>query len=364
MKEWTGTLEQTTAYPLAHWYDPEQVLLFDIETTGFSPQNTTLYLIGCCYFSENVWHYRMLFNDDGRSEYQILTGFFQLLRQYSVLLHFNGDGFDLPYLKEKCRQYQSFQLPLKEAALLTEIKSVDLYKLIRCYKQGLSIPNLKLTTIQTAMKIPRKDTYTGGELIRVYQDYLKHPDANMETLLFQHNYEDILAMIPLLQILNFSGLQEQAWNITALSRTGEQIRIVLNLHYPLPLPYHTVNSYFEFHGCEDRGEVRIPVFQGEMRYYLPDWKDYYYLPLEDTVIHKSVAAYVDAPYKEKAGRQNCFIKKEGSFLPCPEALSSSLRSYRREYKDTTEFVELSEIDSDNPSFWLEYLKHTFRSMQL
>lgn len=359
MKEWNGELNQTELYQLDHWYPPEKVLLFDIETTGFSPENTLLYMIGVCFFQENRWHYRMLFNNDGCSEHQLLYTFLELLQHDSVLIHFNGDGFDLPYLIEKCRQYQTLGLPLPGTERLTSLESVDLYKCIRTYKHGLGLSNLKLTTIEAAMQLPRTDTHSGGELISVYRDFLKEPEPFREKLLFQHNYEDILAIIPLLQLLHFRGIQEHAWKLAKTTITENQIQLILQLHYPLPLRYITSSYYCDFNGYEDQAVITIPVLKEEMKYFLSDWKEYYYLPLEDTIIHKSVASYVDSAYKEKAKKRNCFLKKEDFFFPCPcmEPMAG-IRLYQRTYKDSLSFAALSELPSDASDFWLNYLKYS------
>lgn len=358
MKEWSGKLNQTEFYQLDHWYPPEEVLLFDIETTGFSPENTLLYMIGICFFQEDHWHYRMLFNDDGRSEYQLLDTFLELLQNYSTLIHFNGDGFDLPYLIEKCGQYRNLNLPLSGTEQLTKRNSVDLYKCIRTYKKGLGLSNLKLTTIEAAMQLSRNDTYSGGELISVYRDFLKEQDPFREQLLFQHNYEDILAMIPLLQFLHFQGVREHAWDLLNITRTEGQIQLVLHLHYSLPLRYIISNSYCDFNGYENQAVITIPVRKEEMKYFLPDWKEYYYLPLEDTVIHKSIASYVDTAYKEKTKKENCFLKKEDFFFPYPCTSSmTEIRLYQRSYKDKLSFAALSELPSDTSDFWLNYLTY-------
>ena len=37
--------------------------------------------------------------------------------------------------------------------------------------------------------------------------------------------------------------------------------------------------------------------------------------MEDTAIHKSVASYVDKAHRERAKKENCYIKKTGKFIP-------------------------------------------------
>ena len=55
-----------------------------------------------------------------------------------------------------------------------------------------------------------------------------------------------------------------------------------------------------------RGSAKLP---------LPNVSDYYYLPEEDRVIHKDVAQFLDRSRRVKATAKNCFVRKEGRFLP-------------------------------------------------
>ena len=79
----------------------ESFLFFDIETTGFSRDNTILYLIGCGYFAEEGFQFIQWFNDDGTSEEEILLAFQNILSKKDwQLVTFNGNSFDIPYLNE------------------------------------------------------------------------------------------------------------------------------------------------------------------------------------------------------------------------------------------------------------------------
>ena len=61
--------------------------------------------------------------------------------------------------------------------------------------------------------------------------------------------------------------------------------------------------------------LRLPLTEGEMKYFFPDYKNYYYLPAEDQAVHKSVAVYTDPAFRQKAVRQNCYSRVSGLFLP-------------------------------------------------
>lgn len=362
MKTYTGILNQTDCYNLSYWYKPETVLLFDIETTGFSAKTTTLYLIGMCYYADNTWHYRMLFNDDGRSELTLLTEFLKLAASYQVLLHFNGDGFDLPYLKEKYMQYQaltangSFSTAISE---LERLESVDLYKLLKPYRSGLPTSDLKLQTLEKALGIKRTDTFSGGELIKIYHSYLKDRNKQAEQCLLQHNYDDILAMIPMLQLLTFRFMANHDFTI-AVEASDCCIRLMLTFPFPLPLMYEAESAFGNIRIKGSHGCVEIPLLHDALRYYLKDWKDYYYLPMEELVIHKSVAAYVDSEFRQKATKENGYLKHTSDFFPCPKELQTYVsKLYKKDSRDSISYAEWNPELSHTVDFWMNYLYSTF-----
>ena len=56
MKTVETILESSKTNHLAPFFPhPEEVLFFDIETTGFSPKNAVVYLIGCAFFTKSGW---------------------------------------------------------------------------------------------------------------------------------------------------------------------------------------------------------------------------------------------------------------------------------------------------------------------
>ena len=42
----------------------EDIVFFDIETTGFSPRSTALYLIGIVYYKNNTWNITQWFSEN------------------------------------------------------------------------------------------------------------------------------------------------------------------------------------------------------------------------------------------------------------------------------------------------------------
>ena len=59
----------------------EDSIFFDIETTGFSPAHTSLYLIGCARRSGSIICIDQFFAEHSKEEVLILTAFLELLKQ-------------------------------------------------------------------------------------------------------------------------------------------------------------------------------------------------------------------------------------------------------------------------------------------
>ena len=119
-------------YDLHRWGNPEKLLFFDIETTGLSPYASSLYLIGCLYLEKNNWRLVQWLAESLQDELEMLHAFDSVLQNFDTLVHFNGDTFDLPYLKTTAEQYgyrHSFDSPA----------SFDILKQLRKKKRPWSI---------------------------------------------------------------------------------------------------------------------------------------------------------------------------------------------------------------------------------
>ena len=84
---------------------PSDVLFLDIETTGLTAKNSNLFLIGCIYYKDDEWHTVQWLAENYEEELQVLTSFFEFLKEYRFLIHYNGNQFDIPYLQQKCEQF-------------------------------------------------------------------------------------------------------------------------------------------------------------------------------------------------------------------------------------------------------------------
>ena len=186
----------TIGYPLDRIAPTDKILFVDIETTGFTAKNSVLYLIGVAFYQAGHWRIRQWFADRPEDEPALLHEFFSFAEQYTHLIHFNGNNFDIPYLQQKCIRYA---LPYS----FDDFEGIDLYKRISPYKFFIKLPNCKQKTIEQYLGYEREDAYTGSELVGVYQEYVTNPTELAKDSLLLHNQEDLLGMLRILPILAY-----------------------------------------------------------------------------------------------------------------------------------------------------------------
>ena len=358
---------------------PEDVLFFDIETTGLSARSAGLYLIGVLTYTDKSWTLLQFFCEDVADEPAVLQAFFELLRTKKTLISYNGDGFDIPFLRHMVEQYG---LPYSFDA----VESFDLFKKFRPLKRLLGLPDLKLKSCERFLGIDREDRFTGGELIEVYFEWQKtKAPALLDTLLL-HNAEDIANLPNLLPLLRYRALPHSDFQLRAHERLQDGATPLVHLsftllppmspsahapaendarevmdarrqHWPehaLPKPMDLRGDFWALHAEGSTVELYVQLFEGERKLFFADFEHYYYLPAEDQVIHQSLAEFVDRSARKKACARNCYQRVSGCFLPeCSEVYTPALQA---EYRDKLRYAQYSDALFDDAAKAVAYLK--------
>lgn len=285
-------------YPFLKQYHNHSVLFFDIETTGLSAKASFLYLIGAVFYQDNEWHFIQWFNDDGDSERMILEEFLAFSSNFQTLIHYNGTGFDLPYMIQRCTHYHM-------NCALSNMNQIDLYKTAKTYRKIIGLQRLKQKDVEQFFGIERKEFQSGSDLIKTYYLYLKLQDKQREQQLLVHNEDDLMGLLPISNLLCFQDLQHGNFSVSSIETNPEAIMISLKINGCIPLIQQN-NGYCNLEMKENNLHLSIPVINGRIRNYYTNYKDYYYLPLEDTAIPKALAAYVSADAKKKATPLSCY----------------------------------------------------------
>lgn len=370
-------------------YPLNKILFFDIETTGLSSNMSYLYLIGCIYYKDNKPILLQWFSEGIEEEKELLKMFFAFLKNFNVLIHYNGSGFDIPYLLKKCKRYL---LPYD----FDHVTSIDIYKELTQYKKYLPLSSLKQRSVEEFLHITRIDPFTGGDLIEVYTKYVgtkryetlkssslhkeyeiitdsglpslsaNKSDALLSTLLL-HNAEDLKGLLAISSMLSYVDLFRGNIKEISLDFTKSGLNIWFTLPSPLPRDIQlskilinnenpTSDEAYEI-TCSvsgTKGHCYLPFYYGELKHFFPNYKEYYYLPVEDTAIHKSVAEYVDKDFRKKATKETCYIKKTGLFLPQVEILFTP--EFQFTCKDKLLWYDATQLKSDQYSNKPDILK--------
>lgn len=357
--------------------DQNRSVFFDIETTGLSPASSFLYLIGCVFRENGRFRLIQWFSDDVRNEKELLAAFTEWISRFRCLIHYNGTAFDIPYLTAKCRKHQI-------AFDFNSFESIDIYKRILPYRRYIPAPNLKQRSMEEFLGISREDPFSGQDLIAVYTAYLgrsryeayhtgpseespvpspeqlssllgtqgRIPDisaAALRSLLLGHNREDVKHLPALLSLLAYADCFRGGFVCDGAREEADAVQILLCCTSAFPVPLTAEFEAFAGteHACRcsltlsgERAVLWIPVFEGEVRHYYENYKDYYYLTEEGMISHKSVAAYVSPRYRRKARPEECYYKKSGRFLP--QAATCRTPYYVRAYKQKITYFEVTE----------------------
>ncbi len=347
-------------YPVVKLGDPEKLLFLDIETTGFTAKTSSLYMIGCAYYRDGHWCTIQWLADNYDEESSVLGSFCQFANDFEYLVHFNGNQFDIPFLTQK-----SQQLGLDDQVRLFErMKGIDLYKRISPCKNFLQLSNCKQRTLEQFLGIDRTDTFTGGELIGIYHDYVQTPSDFSRNSLFLHNEDDLKGMLLILPMLTYYDIfnddirvkkvQANSYrDLNDLTRQEVVMTIALPGSLPKPVSLFRMGCYFKADG--DECVLKVPLYVEEMKYFYLNYHDYYYLPEEDVALHKSIATFVDKEHRTQATAATCYTRKASQYLPQWERIFEPV--FRREYRSHEIFFELTDDMKRDRAAFTQYAKH-------
>ena len=352
----TKKLDLPDTYPLDRIGPLSDLLFFDIETTGFSGDTSNLYLIGCTYFQEGSWNLIQWFADTAAAEPELLDSFFSFLENYKILIHFNGDGFDIPYLLKRCRH-------LKKDYDFSNVASIDIYKKIRPYRKLLGLESMKQKAIEAFLGISRTDQYSGGQLIDVYRAYLKNHSEELYDLLILHNEDDLKGMPSILPILNYPDFFEGEMTLksqqilTETCSDGSRrhlLELICQSPCAIPVPFSCSMEPVVCFASQNQLTLEVTLFEGELKHFYSNYQDYCYLTEEDRTVPKSDAARYDPGVCVRATAKNCYTREQGVFLPQFTPVWEP--ALKKERRDKCSYAALIDVCLQNPDCLSAYLK--------
>lgn len=286
----------------------QQPLFFDIETTGLSADISAITLIGCCDMDRNITQW---FNEDGFSQKQILSDFLTFIKSYDTLITFNGKTFDLPFLSSKIKEF-------KLNASFDRYEHLDLYQILKPYKNLWGLKNFRQKNLEEYLGFHRTDKLSGKKLIKTYQNYLEKGDTKDKEAVLLHNREDLLGLRNIYSLMSYPALLDGKFTLSSYSIENDEFHAYLNLDHEVPVCGNYKKSGICLTLKHSNAVLTYPLDDGHLKHYHRDYKNYYYLPMEDLVIHKSMKSFVDTSSLVRADKDNCYSK----FVPGDNFLSN------------------------------------------
>jgi hypothetical protein len=323
----------------------ENLLFFDIETTGLSANRSMVYLIGCAYFKGDSLKLTQFFADTPDCENEVIENFLKMINKDTILISFNGANFDIPFIVKRSRL---LKIQAENLNFLAECEHADILRIVRSCAKLLSLDDYRQKTVEVFLGLNRKDSLGGGDLIPIYRDYVISHDKESKELILLHNHDDLEGLAYVSTVYAYRTLYDHSYTFEAVTRNDDTLSFVLKS--PFTFPQTVSKKAFLGNSCinlqlkDDKILLNIPLFEGTLKYFYPNYKDYYYLTEEDCAVHKSVAAFVYKNHRRKATAKNCYSKLQAVYIiiDIHSIPNGKYRIFKNDYDDTFGYVQFSE----------------------
>ncbi|MDO4273323.1 MAG: ribonuclease H-like domain-containing protein [Eubacteriales bacterium] len=276
-----------------------QPVFYDIETTGLSRNSTFLYLIGAVIFEEDHWMLYQWFGENQEDEKPLLEHFCAFLKACTCTIQYNGDRFDQPYIETRCSLH-GLDTPFKGKS------SLDLYLSLKPVKGLLKLTQMKQPDMECLLGMGNRTHCDGKECIRLYRTYIKNKAAKACETVMGHNQEDLQGLGRILTLLGFLCLYEGNYTPVKADFNGTHLIMKVTLPYKLPVPFSNGSKGFYITGKDKEASLSLEAADGRVKQYYKNYKDYDYLPAEDTAVPKALSAYMDKSLRTPAKPETCY----------------------------------------------------------
>lgn len=272
-------IKKTIEYPVHNsrafelYFGGMDVGVLDIETTGLSPKNSAFVLGGLASPEEDSLIAEQYFAESLSEEQETLQRFWEDSAAKDVLITFNGQHFDIPFIKERLKKYNS-----ESAAMPFHL---DLFLLVKNFSPIRKfLPNLKQKSIENYMGLwqYRKDEISGAESVDLYYRFLTERSDIVKDKILLHNHDDIVQLYRLLKVLKKCDLHKAMFTMGFPVKAGDTMLVIDSItikngqlkisgrqnHGPLEYQCYDYNGnmcYMHFNKNTENFQIELPLIE-------------------------------------------------------------------------------------------------------
>ena len=234
--------------------------------------------------------------EDLSEESKIIHAFFDFIQNCTSLIQYNGSRFDQPFLEARAGQY-NVESPL------SGLRSLDLYKELKVCRPLLGLSGMKQSDLEIFLRQAPRRFCDGGKCIQIYRAYLHSKGSDLAEIVLGHNREDLIGLGNITSMLGYRAFYKGIYTLFTASEKDGTYSALLSLPTPLPVPVSVKTDFFSLEASESEAKVTVPVTNGKMKQYYADYKNYDYIPAEDTAIPRAISQYMDKRLKNRPFRK-------------------------------------------------------------
>jgi len=198
--------------------------IFDIETTGLNPQYNKVILIGILYSKDTKIIIEQLFCNSRNEEIDLLERFIKRIKDIPLLISYNGDSFDIPFLTKRIEIN-------KITARIPRFCSLDLLKFVRNFQLRFNLKDCRLKSVEKHLGIDRQDQINGKESVELYNRFENTGEKHLKDLILLHNHDDLRYLFKVLSILDNVSHEALISSIPHMLTCSNEMLCVINKSY-------------------------------------------------------------------------------------------------------------------------------------
>lgn len=268
----------------------------DIETSGLSKTNDFIFCVGIGTIKNDLFSIQQLVIQHKSEEKVLLEQLKEILSTFEKVYTYGGKHFEWPFILEKFNQYGM------DTSFLSTLHLVDL-------KQAKQ----SRMDLETKIGFNRQQTIKGKELAKLNKLYLQDCNQTYETLILEHNKEELLSLLAIFDFTYFLN-HLHTLQLSKYDFLEDGICFTLSPHkaYHLAFSFSKDDIVCNFDPLNNIVTLTLKAQSLLLKTYLPH-QDYFLV--EGELMHKSLAKLLPASMRQKATKSNCYLEQEGLYLP-------------------------------------------------